>query len=312
MSSYCFVEQDGVKVRAWFRHDFETYHVGDTVPWVPSFYSAGDWINGFHEAEREDDSADPAFAGMTRPYWVVIHEQKVVALVPDIVIPEAAKVDRDGAIKILRKMFPWVQESPPCELWPDQAWEYLAHWWDEVHRQTAESVKEMQAYVEKAVERWRNWKPDQRKDPTPKAVELLNNPLYAMLSEWPKTEEEARERAEAEFCAGEYMRSKVHERGIYRQLFPRETKDRPDLTALIEQDLHSEFQTETWQYGWDMLIAAVNWRAGQLLVKHGIEIEGKDKSFHIGVRCSQNLPDLALHMMVTQSWPMGAPVENKA
>lgn len=260
MGSWCWVEYAGTKYQSWFRRDFEIYKLGDTVPWEPNFYEAGEHIDGVHEAEEENADV----SGTT--HWVIIKDKKIHDFVR-CVDPLNCGVDRQTLLSR------YGIQPPPRELWPPQAWEYQ----DDLKHRRAKAKEETEArcreHVERAVERWRTWKPEPAEQPleVPKTLDDVNASFFMRLvGEWPKTEEEARQQAEVSFYVSDYTRTKMREPGTFRMLFPRRMIPRPELTRAILPAIREEFNRANWPWSWHMLQAAIAWRGEQHLLRLGL------------------------------------------
>jgi hypothetical protein len=136
MSGYCKVSHDNIELRSWFRDDAHTYHVGDKVDCRLRFDQPGEWIDGVHEAETEDDPP--------KRYWVVIKNQIIVG------VREA--IADACSVRLLYE----IPAQPPREWWPEMAWEAQA-WRKQLRDKAVESRRA--AAREAAIRKWADWPP---------------------------------------------------------------------------------------------------------------------------------------------------------
>lgn len=112
MSGYCKVVHDNVELRSWFRDDGQTYRLGDKVDCQRHFDWPGEWIDGVHEAETDDE----------QQYWVVIKDQLIVAVQVREYYGHPAEPDDLHSVKMRYHL----TAPPPREWWPEMAWEAQA------------------------------------------------------------------------------------------------------------------------------------------------------------------------------------------
>jgi len=263
MGSYCYLEYQGQRWQSHLCRDFETYKVGDAIPWTPSFHSPGEHPDGVELEEIYPDAGDPCWV------WLVVQGCILRALLPaNLTNDDTSDAVSKQVREALRQQFGI--QPPPRDLWPELAWEAAA--WRKQQREE-EHQRELAAYLERV-----------------KADFLANPPTHVSEDEAaadraigidfrPRTLEGALRYAEAVFGMNQFTRMRMREVGFTSQMCG-EWEELPELTTLIRESLEQEFMPLLcWAYGPTMLAAAANYRGERLLREAG-KWEAVDTPLH--------------------------------